>query len=112
MITHFRSRYPVIGLRDRLGFLGVSGYVFVSQDSRRQFALKVPDSKARVLYDAVDVTEPQETSVSQTLRQQLGVPDGVTLIGMIARVNPQKDYDTLASAAALVLGRRKDVLFL
>ena len=112
MITHVRSRYPQIGLRDRLGFLGVAGYVFVSQDSRRQFALKVPDSKARILYDAVDLTEPQEASVSKTLREQLGVPEGVTLVGMIARVNPQKDYDTLASAAAAVLARRADVRFL
>jgi len=112
MITHVRSRYPEISLRDRLGFLGVAGYVFVSQDSRRQFALKIPDSKARVLYDAVDITEPQEPSVSKALREQLGVRDGVTLVGMIARVNPQKDYDTLAAAAATVLAKRTDVQFL
>jgi glycosyltransferase involved in cell wall biosynthesis len=112
MITHVRSRYPEISLRDRLGFLGVAGYVFVSQDSRRQFALKIPDSKARVLYDAVDISEPQEPSVSKALREQLGVRDGVTLVGMIARVNPQKDYDTLASAAATVLAKRTDVQFL
>ncbi|MBB5339838.1 glycosyltransferase [Tunturiibacter gelidoferens] len=112
MITHVRSRYPEIGLRDRLGFLGVAGYVFVSQDSRRQFALRIPDAKARVLYDAVDITEPQKASVSKTLRKELGVAEGATLVGMIARVNPQKDYDTLANAAALVLAHRTDVQFL
>jgi glycosyltransferase involved in cell wall biosynthesis len=112
MITHVRSRYPEMSLRDRLGFLGVAGYIFVSQDSRRQFALKVSDSKARILYDAVDVTEPPDDSASKVLREQLGVPAGVTLVGMIARVNPQKDYDTLASAAALVLAKRSDVRFL
>jgi glycosyltransferase involved in cell wall biosynthesis len=112
MITHVRSRYPQMSMRDRLGFLGVSGYVFVSQDSRRQFALKVPDSKARVLYDAVDIGEPQNDSASRLLREQLGVPAGVTLIGMIARVNPQKDYETFASAAALVLAKRDNVRFL
>jgi glycosyltransferase involved in cell wall biosynthesis len=112
IITHVRSRYPKIGLRDRLGFLGVAGYVFVSQDSRRQFALKISDSKARVLYDAVDITRPQEASVSKALREELGVRDGVTLVGMIARVNPQKDYDTLATAAAVVLAKRTDVQFL
>ncbi len=112
MITHVRSRYPQMSMRDRLGFLGVSGYVFVSQDSRRQFAFKVPDSKARVLYDAVDIGEPQDATASRLLREQLGVPAGVTLIGMIARVNPQKDYETFASAAALVLAKRDDVRFL
>lgn len=112
MITHVRSRYPEMGLRDRLGFLGVSGYIFVSQDSRRQFAIKVPDAKARVLYDAVDVTEPPDSTASTTLRQQLGVPAEVTLVGMIARVNPQKDYYTLASAAAQVLAKRSDVRFM
>ena len=112
MITHVRSRYSEMSLRDRLGFLGVSGYVFVSQDSRRQFVLKIPDSKARVLYDAVDVTEPRDDAANKLLRGQLGVPAGVTLVGMIARVNPQKDYPTLASAAAQVLAKRADVRFL
>jgi glycosyltransferase involved in cell wall biosynthesis len=112
MITHVRSRYSELAVRDRLGFLGVAGYVFVSQDSRRQFALKVPNAKARVLYDAVDVVEQVPAANGEGLREELGIAPGVTLIGMIARVNPQKDYDTLAAAAALVLAKHDDVRFL
>jgi glycosyltransferase involved in cell wall biosynthesis len=73
--------------------------------------LKVPDKKARILYDAVDVVEPEPASVVKALREELGVPDGIRLVGMVARVNPQKDYYTLASAAALVLAKRSDVRF-
>jgi glycosyltransferase involved in cell wall biosynthesis len=112
MIAHVRSRFSHLTIRDRLGFLPVTGYVFVSQDSRRQFGLKVPDKKARILYDAVDVVEPEPASAIKILREQLGVPDGIRLVGMVARVNPQKDYDTLASAAALVLAKRSDVRFI
>jgi glycosyltransferase involved in cell wall biosynthesis len=112
MITHVRSRYAKVTLRDWLGFLPVAGYVFVSKDSRRQFGLKVPDEKARVLYDAVDVVAQEDEATVQALRGSLGVAANVPLIGMIARVNPQKDYDTLADAAALVLAKRPDVQFL
>jgi glycosyltransferase involved in cell wall biosynthesis len=72
----------------------------------------VPDEKARVLYDAVDVVAQEDEATVQALRGSLGVAANVPLIGMIARVNPQKDYDTLADAAALVLAKRPDVQFL
>jgi len=112
MISHVRSRYSQLTIRDRLGFLPVKRYVFVSKDSRRQFALKVPDSKARILYDAVEISGSQDDIDIEGLRDQLGVPAGAPLVGMVARVNPQKDYDTLAAAAALVLARRPDVRFI
>ncbi len=112
MISHVRSRYSKLSIRDRLGFLPVKRYVFVSKDSRRQFALKVPDSKARILYDAVDINGSQDDVDIEGLRDQLGVPAGAPLVGMVARVNPQKDYDTLAAAAALVLTRRPDARFI
>ncbi len=111
LMSHVRSRYSKIGVRDRLSFLPIHRFVFVSKDSRRQFGLKVSDRKARVLYDGIDFPETglqlgsQADGDAAAIRAQLGVPAGAPLIGMVARVNPQKDYDTLADAAALVLAQ-------
>ncbi len=110
LLSQVRSRYSELGLRDRLTLLPVRRFFFVSQDSRQQFALKVPDSRARVLYDGVRFLEPH--AEAGLVRRQFGIPEGVPLIGMVARVNPQKDYDTLASAAAKVLAVRPDAFFL
>jgi glycosyltransferase involved in cell wall biosynthesis len=110
LVSHVRSRYSTVSLRERLTYLPIKRYIFVSKDSRRQFGLKVPDRKARVLYDAVSFEE--SALGAQAVREELGVPDGAPLVGMAARVNPQKDYGTLAAAAAKVMAKRPDVRFL
>ncbi len=106
LISHVRSRFPTLSLRDRLTFLPVSRYIFVSRDSRRQFALRVGDRKARILYDGITLPDRHTTP-----RAQLGLPPDAPLVGMVARINPQKDYDTLVDAAALVLAQRPDARF-
>ncbi len=110
LISHVRSRYSTLSLRDRLTFLPVQHYIFVSKDSRRQFALKPAERKASILYDGVDFPEPSNDVAG--LRGSLGIPLSAPLVGMVARVNPQKDYDTLVDAAAEVLAQRPDVRFL
>ena len=112
LLSHVRSRFPTISLRDRLSYMPIDRYVFVSEASRKQFGLQVADAKARILYDAVDPAQPLSAEAVAEVRQQLGVPEGAALVGMIARVNPQKDYDTLAAAAALVAVRHPEVCFL
>lgn len=110
LISHVRSRFSTVSVRERLTFLPVKRFVFVSKDSRRQFGVKTTDKRARVLYDAVPFTEIPESG--DEVRKEFGVPPGAPLVGMVARVNPQKDYDTLAEAAAKVVSERPDVRFL
>ena len=114
LMCHVRSRYSELSVRDRLTFLPIRRFVFVSEASRRQFALKVSDRKARVLYDGIDFPETSGGDAAAA-RARLGVSAGASseapLIGMVARVNPQKDYDTLVDAAALVLRRYPQARF-
>lgn len=112
MITHVRSQYSEIPFRERISYFPVKGYVFVSEDSRRKFGMKVTSGKTRVLYDAVSVGEPMNGAETKSLREELGVPPGATLVGMIARVTPVKDYETLAAAAAQVLAKRPETRFI
>jgi glycosyltransferase involved in cell wall biosynthesis len=109
MITHVRSRFSKLPFRERLMMTPTKRYVFVSKDSWRQFAVKVPARRARVLYDAVSIAEPDGDAA--TVRQELGIPSEAPLVGMVARVNPQKDYFTLAAAAVKVVAKRPDTRF-
>ena len=46
-----------------------------------------------------------------SIRQQLGVPDGAMLIGLVARYHPIKDHANFIAAAAKLASIRKDVHF-
>ena len=119
MICHVRNTYPHLNFRERLGLLPVHSFVFVSQEARRRFAIRVPDRKSAVIYDPIDM--PAEdlygageaaAAIRTAVRREFGIPSQCTLIGMVARVNPQKDYFTLASAAAEVLKLYPDTRFM
>lgn len=110
LLTHVRSRYSELPLRDKLTLLPTKLYVFVSKDAWQNFAIRVPEHKARVLYDAVSITDSHADAGG--VRQELGIPAGVPLVGMVARVAPVKDYFTLADAARKVLSRHPDARFL
>jgi glycosyltransferase involved in cell wall biosynthesis len=110
LLSHVRSRYSQLTRRERLTFRLVQRFLFVSADSRRQFAIQVSDDRARVLYDGVDF--PDVAPASEGVRSEFGIAANAPLIGMVARVNPQKDYATLAKAAALVLGKQPTAIFL
>lgn len=45
------------------------------------------------------------------LRSELGLPDGVRLVGRAGRFDPMKDYDTFLAAATSVAARHPDVHF-
>jgi glycosyltransferase involved in cell wall biosynthesis len=112
IVCHIRASYPRLSLRERLCFLPVQSFIFVSKETRRTFALSIPASKARVIYDAVEIPAEDVTSAGEAVRRELQIPDGCPVVGMVARVAPVKDYFTLAAAAAEVLQRHPNVRFL
>ena len=65
------------------------------------------------MYDGIDV--PAVTTSSDDrgdVRRELGIAADAPLIGMVARVAPQKDYPTFAKAAARVLAEDPRTRFL
>ncbi len=74
--------------------------------------MALPDSKTRVIYDAIEVPAADILESSSAVRRELGVPDGCVVVGMVARVAPVKDYFTLADAAVQVLARHPEARFL
>ena len=112
IVCHVRNTYPHLTLRQRLPLLPVDCFIFVSKEARRHFGISLSDRKARVIYDAIDAPDIDLTESSISVRHELGIPADCIVIGMVARVNPQKDYFTMASAAAKVVRAHSNVRFL
>jgi glycosyltransferase involved in cell wall biosynthesis len=112
MVCHIRSANPHLDLRQKLCLWPVQRFIFVSKESRQSFAMPLADSKTRVIYDAVDVSNSDTSEDDAAVRREFGIPDGAVVIGMVARVAPVKDYFTLADAAAQVLACHPDTRFL
>jgi len=112
IVCHIRSANPQLSLHQKLCFRPVQRFIFVSKESRQSFALSLPDSKTRVVYDAIEVPTEDSSESNTAVRRELGVPDGCVLVGMVARVAPVKDYFTLAGAAVQVLARHPNTRFL
>jgi glycosyltransferase involved in cell wall biosynthesis len=111
-ICHLRVSYPYLSLRHRLCLIPVQSFIFVSKEAKESFGMSLPSRKVRVIYDAVEVPTGDMVASNADVRREFGIPDASTLIGMVARVSPQKDYFTLASAAAEVLLKYPDARFL
>jgi glycosyltransferase involved in cell wall biosynthesis len=112
IVCHLRVSYAYLSFRQRLCLLPVQSFIFVSKEARQSFAIPLRDSKARVIYDAIDIPSDDMIESKAAVRLEMGIPAENTVVGMVARVNPQKDYYTLASAAAEVLSRRPNTCFL
>jgi glycosyltransferase involved in cell wall biosynthesis len=112
IVCHIRSANQHISLRQKLCNWPVQRFIFVSNESRRSFAMSLPASKTRVIYDAIEVPAAVSAVSNAAVRRELGVPDGCVLVGMVARVAPVKDYFTLADAAVHVLDNHPNTRFL
>ena len=116
VICHVRNRYHELPEQDQRFLRAVSRFAFVSHASWRAFAHRVPDSRGVVVYDGVKVsggeTESEHEVDRRDVRREFNIPDDATVVGMIARIDQQKDYETLAKAAARVVTATTKVRFL
>ena len=111
-VSHVRNVFPIGSLRATLELLFVQSYVFVSKQARDYSAVPTIQATQDVLYDAVEVPPAVDQGVGTEVRRELHIAQDAPVVGMVARVNPQKDYVTLAYAAMRVLQRRPDTRFL
>ena len=116
VICHVRNRHTDIAEPNRRLLRAVSRFAFVSHGAWRAFAHRVPENRGVVVYDGVDVP-PRDSDHDREanrcdVRNEFSIPADATIIGMIARVDRQKDYETLAKAAARIVSVNPNVRFL
>jgi glycosyltransferase involved in cell wall biosynthesis len=113
VVCHIRNRFEVIPTRDRTLLPLVRRFVFVSRDTWQRFGHHVDATRGIVVYDGLDVPEVAGAEADRrSVREQFGIPANAPIVGMVARVAPQKDFETLARAAARVLASRPQTRFL
>lgn len=111
VLCHIRNPWTSMMRREALVLSAVDTFVFVSQDTWSTFAYRVGPARGRVLYDGLDVQAVPDQGLRAEVRRELGIAEGVPVIGMTARVSEQKDYMTLARAAKRVLDVVPDARF-
>lgn len=100
VICHVRNRHQRIPQAERHMLGAVNKFAFVSRSSWREFGYKVPDRRGVVIYDGVEQGGwVDDGTARRDVRREFAVPDDAVVVGMIARVDEQKDYETLAKAA-------------
>ncbi len=113
VLCHIRNRFEDISRRDRSFLWPVQKFVFVSRDTWRHFAYTVSPDRGTVIYDGIDVPAVEDDGNDRvSVRREFGIPEQAPLIGMMARVAPQKDFGTLARAAARILTAEPNARFL
>jgi glycosyltransferase involved in cell wall biosynthesis len=112
VLCHIRNRFDV-SRRDRSFLWPIDRFVFVSRNTSRQFGGDLREAKSMVVYDGIHV-RPNSGSVKNRadVCREFDIPDTALIVGMIARVAPQKDYATLARAAIRVLQEDRRTHFL
>lgn len=124
VLSHVRNRHADVSRRDLPFINATTHFAFVSRSTREQFALKVSDARAAIVYDGVRLPSEAElvprVETAAAVRAELGLPPDAVIAAMFARVNPQKDYETLVRAACalhcthpklhfLVVGDRSEI---
>jgi glycosyltransferase involved in cell wall biosynthesis len=109
------------GLKSRV-FLGIERYaarhcrkIICVGEGQREDALKrkvAPAEKLVVVRNGIQLPEPVSPEKRAELRGALDIPPEAPAIGMVARLAPQKGVGIFVRAAAKVLQKRPDAVFL
>lgn len=69
-------------------------------------------SKIEVVWSGPDCERfRRDAEAGREVRRGWGIPDGRTVVGIVARLDPVKDHATFARAASILASRREDVEF-
>jgi glycosyltransferase involved in cell wall biosynthesis len=112
--TTRRTTWWTVAACARLSHVVPDGIVSVSRAARDlHVALGYAGPKFVLIPNGFDLTRFRpDPAARSAVREELGVDPGAVVIGLSARVDPQKDHATFVRAAALLARRRPDVRFL
>ncbi|HEV7992276.1 MAG TPA: glycosyltransferase family 4 protein [Gemmatimonadaceae bacterium] len=111
VLCHVRNPVLTVSRRERMLLSPVSRFVFVSRDTWTTFGMTVGPERGRVLYDGIVIDADASATTRAEVRRELSLGADTPVVGMTARVSPQKDYLTLARAAVKVRESVPDVRF-
>lgn len=128
LVCHVRNRYDWLTRFQRFWLLAVDRLVFVSRHTKARFGHlarqlgSVAERAGVVVYDGFSAERPAgDAAFGQTgrsgrnarsLLDELGIPAGAKVVGMVARMAGQKDHATLVQAASQIVQSNPNIYFL
>jgi glycosyltransferase involved in cell wall biosynthesis len=112
VVCHIRNPHDELQGRHRLLLRLVTHFVFVSRYTQAHLDLTVRPGRASVIYDGLDVADVPEAAEVAAVRRELQIPSGAKVVGMVARLAPQKDHPTFIRAARRIVAVYPDTRFL
>ena len=111
LISHVRNSHTALSRRDQTFLYLVQQFVFVSRGVQQALSMPERKKKGQVLYD-VPGEHGEIAMNSLEARRKFGLRERGPVVGMAARLAPQKDFPTLIRAAKIVRQAIPDVQFL
>lgn len=108
--SHVRCAHPTMTDIDRWLLRPVERFVFVSRATQGDQDFPCPPERADVLYDAA--VPPASLVPRGEARAHYGLPENALVLGMAARIHPQKDHASLIRAAGLLRATHPGLRFL
>ena len=71
-----------------------------------------PDRKIRTVHNGIDPDSVVTTKTREAMKREVGLDEGVTVIGTIGRVEPIKGHRYFVEAAKLLLEKRQGIHFM
>lgn len=112
VVCHIRNPHAELLNRHRLLLRLATHFIFVSRHARGHLDFAVPSGRASVIYDGLDVADEADGEDVAGVKRDLGIPRGAKVVGMVARLAPQKDYPTLIRAARRIVASHPGTQFL
>lgn len=116
VVCHIRSNFEQIPRRLKPPLLTINRFAFVSQATWENFntIFHVPPDRGTVIYDWAPkpAINTDWDDVRNRIRGELEIHGDAPVFGMIARVAPQKDFETLITATKKVVTARPDARLL
>ncbi len=106
LISHVRNKHNNVSKRNQFFLRPVKHWIFVSKETRDSFSFKTNSKNGTVIYDGIKISEindQEKISNRESVFKEFGIQSDTKLIGMIARVAPQKDFFTLAEAVKKIV---------
>ena len=112
LVCHVRCRFEQLPRGQRALLRLTDHFVFVARESWKAFAIDVPESRMSVIHDGVESPPPCQPADRASVFAEFSWGPEIRVVGMIARVAPAKDFETLIAAAEKVVRREPLVRFL
>jgi glycosyltransferase involved in cell wall biosynthesis len=112
-ITHERGINPQFKVRDRRLARRLDAVICISAAVRENFIrLGLADLKLRTIHNGLDPAEMRVTRSAKEIRDELKIPSGARVIGIVGNIKPWKGQEVVVRAVGLLRDEFPDVVCL